>query len=577
MLKRLLRFGIIAAFAVALSAAYAVEKPIDGAQNRQGRPVKVYILAGQSNMNTMQRDLELLEKNYPDVKFPPKNVWFVEGGYRGGVPKGGKWGVETPFGLDLSKEIKGPIVLFKSNQGGTTLTRDWLPPTTVKRGGGEVGYLYNRMIRRFHNMIKDIDKICPPAKERGYEIAAFLWFQGESDACSNDPKEWNDYEQKLRELIADVRRDVGVPNLPFLNVQINNIPLWDGKPGKLKGGATIRAAQKKVAEEDPQGVWISTSNLSKGYHYDANSHLIIGKRMAKAMLPLAKKIVPTDPTSIAAAGKAFRERTYPNTNPDVSSLKKGLIFHLPFDEDGNPSLNDLVSGKAGKIVGEATHCQGLFGKGIFIDRSSDRHKPNSIKFPDFKESLKDGKVDSMSVSFWVQTPSGHVGDVVTKYVREKGHNSMKDGWRMTISAYGSTGMNAMIEGVTEWNPNPKKPKKGQEPKKGKPYVHASKADTSTAYGDGHEWHHVVAVYDGAAKTMRAYVDAGLKANPKRYPWAKDIPGRGIVSSASPLTIHSCSRSQGMRSALDEIAIWDRPLSEDEIKVLYNNGNGVTLK
>ena len=546
------------------------------ADEAQGRPVKICILAGQSNMNTMMRGTTLLEKSYPGVKMPPKNVWFVEEGYRGGVPKHGLWGVETPFALDLIKDVKEPIVLFKSNQGGTKLTTQWLPPSSVKRlGKGNVGFLYNRMIRRFHNMIEDIETVCPPVKERGYEIAAFVWFQGESDADHRDPQVWEDYEQKLRELIADVRRDVGVPELPFLNIQINNIPLWDGTPKEPKGGPTIREAQKKVAEEDPQGVWISTSNLSKGYHYDANAFLTIGQRMAKAMLPLAKKVVKTEPAQIAAAGKAFKERTYPDTKPDVSSLKKGLIFYLPFDKGGEPSLDDQVGGSKAKVVGEAKHCEGLFGKGLFIPRSSNRHKPNSLDFPDFKDPAEDGKIKSLSISFWVQTPSGHVGDAITKYLPDKGHNSMKDGWRMIISAYGATGMNAVVDGVTEWNPNPQEPKNGKPPKKGSPFVHASKAGSSTAYGDGVEWHHVVAVYDHTAKTMRAYVDAGMKANPN--PRAKDIPGNGIKSSSAPLRIHSCSRSPGMRSALDEIAIWDRPLTDDEIEKLYNNGNGVTLK
>lgn len=545
-----------------------------------GKPVKIYILAGQSNMNTMQRDVELLKKSYPDVKFPPENIWFVEGGYRGGVPRGGsKWGVETPFVLDLTKEIKEPVLLFKSNKGGTTLTKDWRPPSTVKRLGGKVGYLYNRMIRRFHNMIKNIEDIYPPVKDRGYEIAAFIWFQGESDTGGDDPEVWKDYEQKLKELIADVRRDTGVPNLPFLNIQINNIPLWDGKPDKPKGGATIRAAQKKVAQEDPKGVWISTSNLSKGYHYDANAYLVIGKRMAEAMMPLARETVMTDPTKITDAGKAFKTRVYPDTKPDVSSLRKGLIFHLPFEREGKPTVNDCIGGVKGKIVGKAKYCEGLFGKGISMDRVAGKTNTNRIEFPDFKDPVKGGVIESLSISFWVQTPSGHVGDAITKYVYGKEHNSMKDGWRMVISAYGHTGMNAIIDGVTEWNPNPQKPKKGKPPKKGTPYVHARKAGSSTAFGDGVEWHHVVAVYDGQAKTMRTYVDAGLKAspNPKKYPWAKDIDGKGVKPSTAPLTIHSCSRSPGMKSAMDEISIWDRALTDDEIKTLYNNGNGVQLK
>lgn len=565
-----------------LSATHAAEQPVDSAQggpvdSAQGGPVKIYILAGQSNMNTFKHSIDDLKKSYPDLEIPTASIWYVENDYRGGLPKEGGWGVETPFGIDLSKEIEEPVLLFKSNQGGTTLTKDWLPPSAVKRTGGEVGYLYNRMIRRFHNMIKDVENICPPVKERGYEIAGFLWFQGESDACNSNPEVWKDYEQKLKELIDDVRRDVGVPNLPFLNVQINNIPLWDGKPEQPKGGAMIREAQKNVAEADPKGVWISTSNLSQGYHYDAASHLTIGKRMAEAMLPLAKEVVSTDPAKITAAGQAFKMRTYPDTKPDVSSLKKGLIFYVPFEEGDKASLNDLVSGKAGNIVGEATHCEGLFGKGIFIDRSSDRYKPNSVEFSDFKEPVKDGKINSLSISFWVKTPSGHVGDAITKYAQDKG--AMIDGWRMTISAYGHTGMDAIIDGVTEWNPNPPKPKKGEEPRKGTPYVHASKAGQSTAFGDGVEWHNVVAVYDGEAKTMRAYVDAGMDpgTNPKKYPWAKDISGIGIKPSDAPLKILSCSRSAGMFSALDEIAIWDRPLADEEIKALYNNGNGVRLK
>lgn len=560
MLKRISKFAAVAAFAVALGTAYAAETP-----------VKIYILSGQSNMNTFRHSTEFLKTNYPGLEIPTENLWYVEGAYHGGLPKEKGWGVETPFGLDLVKELKEPVLLFKSNMGGTTLYGEWRPPSTVKRDGGEVGYLYNRMIRRFHNTIKNIETICPPVKERGYEIAAFVWFQGESDACNKDPKIWNDYEQSLKDLIADVRRDVGVKDLPFLNIQINNIPLWDGKPDSPKGGAIIRAAQKKVAEEDPKGVWISTSNLSKGYHYDANAHFIIGKRMAEAMLPLAKEVVPTMPTKVTAAGKAFRERTYPDTKPDVSSLKNGLIFYLPFDEDGKPTIADRISGQKGEIVGEVTHCEGLLGKAVNLPR--DRRNANHIKFPNFKDPAKDGKIDSISVSFWVQTPSGHLGDAISKYVPGKGHNSMKDGWRMPISAYNKTGMEAMIDGVTEWNPNPPKPKKGTKPTKGSPYVKAHKKGVAVSFGDGVEWHHIVAFYDGPSKTMQAYVDADFSLARRMKPWLKHFPSQGIISSAAPLMINGAGSSHQM----DEIAIWNRPLTDDEIKALYNNGNGVKLK
>jgi hypothetical protein len=231
---------------------------------------------------------------------------------------------------------------------------------------------------------------------------------------------------------------------------------------------------------------------------------------------------------------------------------------------------DRISGEKGVAVGEVVHCKGLFGNGIHIDRTLSRHNPDRIEFLDFKEPLENGKIDSLSVSFWVQAPSGHVPPPISKYTRGEGHMSMKDGWRMVISASESTGMNAVIDGVTEWKPDPRA-------ERSTPYVSARKAGRSTAPGDGFEWHHVVAVYNGAAGTMRANVDAGFDATNNRRPWAETIPGRGIKPSANPLTILSASRTKGQRSACDEFAIWDRPLTEAEIRALYNNGNGIQLK
>jgi hypothetical protein len=356
--------------------------------------------------------------------------------------------------------------------------------------------------------------------------------------------------------------------------------LWDGTEDAPKGGAIIREAQKKVAEEDPKGKgrYISTSNLSKGLHYDANAHLVIGKRMAEAMAQLAKVDTPSDPKKVAAAGKAFQARAFADTKPDVNALKKGLVFYLPFDEGDKPSMKDTIVGAEGKIDGEAKHCEGFIGNGINIPVNSDRKKMNSIAFPDFKDPVVDGKIKSLSVSFWIRSTYGSV-EAIAKYTRE-GKSSMKDGWRMIIDP-DRTGMNAIIDGVPEWpvpieNPKKSKAKDGEEPRKGAPYVFAIQSDDADMYGDGVEWHHVVAVYNGEAKTMRAYADASLTLSKKhagRNYWAKDIPGNGIVPSAEPLRIQG---GQGTL-AMDEFAIWDRALTEDEVVALFNNGNGVPLK
>lgn len=539
-------------------ASASAKATADKTADTQGRPVKVYILAGQSNMTTMRRDSRgVMNKAYPDVSLPLENVWFMDGGDLGRVPLG-QWGVETPFVMELVRSIDEPVLLFKSAQGNTSLFNDWRPPSAVKRDGGTVGALYNRMIRRFHNMIRNVQTICPPTQERGYEVAGFIWFQGEKD--SENAKAWASYESNLRDLIADVRRDVGVPNLPFLIIQINNIPLWDGTPDKPKGGAKVRDAQKKVAEEDPKGRWISTSSLSQDYHYDNASYLTIGKRMAEAMLPLAKEVVPTDSAQVKAAGEVFWQLNFPDTQPDVSSLKKGLIFYLPFEDADATNITDRINGIKGKVFGEATLCDGMFGKGFRMPAG--RWGDGRVEFADFKDPVQDGLIKTMSVSFWLQAPSVTVGDVISKSTRDKSkeyHRLKGDGWKVSVSSLGDiTSLSFNQDDGAEAAPSPVSIKRhGPQP-----------------WGDGIEWHHVVAVYDNPGKTLAVYVDAagGVAYND----WNDKLSGRGIVpATGAPLSINGFKQAVD-RTTLDEVAIWKRALTFEEIKALYNNSLGVSL-
>jgi len=65
--------GVAIALMLAVGAAYAADKPVDGApiNGAQGGPVKIYILAGQSNMTETKR-VDYLQKNHPELAADPK-------------------------------------------------------------------------------------------------------------------------------------------------------------------------------------------------------------------------------------------------------------------------------------------------------------------------------------------------------------------------------------------------------------------------------------------------------------------------------------------------------------------------
>jgi len=78
---------------------------------------------------------------------------------------------------------------------------------------------------------------------------------------------------------------------------------------------------------------------------------------------------------------------------------------------------------------------------------------------------------------------------------------------------------------------------------------------SQMVADG-QWHHVVAVYDGA---LRIYIDGRLRASSPRQ----------INTSTSSLFIGSQAGGiQAAEGAIDDVRIYNRALSATEVKTLY---------
>ena len=117
-------------------------------------------------------------------------------------------------------------------------------------------------------------------------IKAILWHQGESDTVTDERAD--SYEEKLHQLIADVRKDLGSPDLPFIvgdlgqlyGIGENNLNPDPAKVARIK---EIRDALKGVLKKVKNTGFVETTGLTysdapKCTHFDRESYITLGRR-----------------------------------------------------------------------------------------------------------------------------------------------------------------------------------------------------------------------------------------------------------------------------------------------------------
>jgi alpha-galactosidase len=215
----------------------------------QAAPLKVYILAGQSNMqgHASVTTFDYLAK---DPKTAPlladmrgedgsptvcDHVWISYlSEDRGGKEaiKEGKLtagfgarsdtiGPEFMFGITMEKLHAEPILLIKTAWGGKSLHTDFRPPSASSEGAGKY---YTLMIDHVKRVLADPKKIVPTYDPKdGYELDGFVWFQGWNDLVDQkaypnrgQPGGYDRYTDYLSHFIRDVRKDLKAPNIPFV-------------------------------------------------------------------------------------------------------------------------------------------------------------------------------------------------------------------------------------------------------------------------------------------------------------------------------------------------------------------------
>ncbi|HYE19603.1 MAG TPA: sialate O-acetylesterase [Tepidisphaeraceae bacterium] len=218
------------------------------------KPVKVFILAGQSNMEgkakmtlvdyqagrPATRDLyapfrkgdQWASRGDVSIKFldrkGPLTVGF-------GSPK--CIGPELGFGWVVGDKYDQPVLLIKTAWGGRSVYRDFrspsagLPPqavldkqlenakkrkpaTTIDEIKASYGATYRAMLEEVTTTLKDIKAHVPGYADQGYELAGLAWFQGWNDMI--DDAATAEHTVNLAHMIRDIRRDLKSPNLPFV-------------------------------------------------------------------------------------------------------------------------------------------------------------------------------------------------------------------------------------------------------------------------------------------------------------------------------------------------------------------------
>jgi hypothetical protein len=286
------------------------------------------IIAADDNRNGGKGSLEYLIKNPAtasrfghlidkDEKWIVRDdVWISYLDRQGALTVGygsklDRIGPELSFGCVMGDAFDEPVLLIKCAWGGKSLAVDFRPPSSgkVPYSLGEkqdaeiaadpniVGKYYRDMLTLTKDALANVKELVP-ASDGQYEIVGFGWHQGWNDRIND--KFNAEYEANMINFINDVRKDLGVPALPFVIAETGMTGPEETHPRAL----SLMKAQAAVAEHPEfkgnvafvgtKAFWRSKeeSPSGQGYHWNTNAetYYLIGEAMAEAIQEL---IAPT--------------------------------------------------------------------------------------------------------------------------------------------------------------------------------------------------------------------------------------------------------------------------------------------
>lgn len=234
------------------------------------KPLKVFILVGQSNMQG-HASIKTFDHMGMDPKTAPllgemqhqdgtprvcQSVWISslstngikEGALTTGFgADGNKIGPELTFGITVQKMLGGPILLIKAAWGGKSLHTDFRPPSAgpyvfseaqienLEKRGEDMeaikvdkqkvsGECYRLTLAHVKKVLANIPEVCPDYEpEQGYDVCGLVWFQGWNDMVDRgtypdraSPGGYDEYSRLMGHFIRDMRKDLELPGLPVV-------------------------------------------------------------------------------------------------------------------------------------------------------------------------------------------------------------------------------------------------------------------------------------------------------------------------------------------------------------------------
>ena len=352
----------------------------------QAKPLKIYLMAGQSNMTGMAKTTTLehvkmfpvtakefadlfdangkpVELSQVQVSCWPKGTEAkgnLKPGYGGGNA-GLMFGPEYGFGVYMYKKLQQPILIIKCGQGGRNLFFNFRPPSagewTPPPGHPDVtnpskfkfqeaqanpnnpktivSYEYKKMIDHTRTVLSDLKKYYPGYDEKaGYELSGFVWFQGWNDMIEKGvypnnvkPGGYDQYTWLLGYLIRDVRKDLNAPKMPVVIGVMGVGGIQDPKTSKI---GNFQAAQSAVADKPEFKGNVAATQTGKFW----DAHLAdLAQRYSllnnpKKPAPAGTKPLTPEEENLVKIGTSEAEYHYLGSGKIMAGIGKGFASSM---------------------------------------------------------------------------------------------------------------------------------------------------------------------------------------------------------------------------------------------------------
>jgi len=226
-------------------------------------------------------------------------------------------------------------------------------------------------------------------------------------------------------------------------------------------------------------------------------------------------------------------------------LTSGLVGYWPFDEVTGTTTNDLSSGNHDGVfsTGVSTNQSGKIGTSFEFDGTG---------IVDINSSLSLGTV--MTVSAWAYLPETTNGSIINIGCADTGWGCSSTGIGIGIgdTTFDDPGNNFFI-------------------------VNNGIAWDSPVTSIGAGWHYITVVM-ASDTIVGQYIDGVYRKNYDAFgQGAKNLPFVPLVTNDTiKIGGYFSDYNRLFTGKIDEVAIWNRPLSAQEISKLYNNGNGMQV-